>query len=378
VAGLPLPWSGGAVHGRAGFLSATRGDGLIAFTSSRTGDGEVFAMNPDGSDQINLSNDPRHEDSSPSWSSDGTRIAFVSDRTGDPDIWTMGADGSAATDVSGHAGTDESPAWAPDGSRIAFSSNRTGTFEVWIMDADGTGLSQFTAGPSDNVNPAWSPDGTRLLWTSDRSGDREIFGAPADGSGRPVDLSSDPGHADDGAAWSPDGAAIAFDSDRTGRRHVWLMNADGTGQTDLTSRIAGDAFDPVFAPDEGSRIAYALSGPAKTAQIALSNVTPTKGTYGNPVTVSGDPASASQPSWQPLPAAPPNGSPIRHIVVVFQENHSFDNVLGVLCVDDSRCDGATSGELHDGTVIPLRRASDLVPDVRHSPGPRRLRLPAAS
>jgi phospholipase C len=59
-------------------------------------------------------------------------------------------------------------------------------------------------------------------------------------------------------------------------------------------------------------------------------------------------------------------SPIQHVVVIYQENHSFDNVLGRFCVQSGRCDGAVQGTLHDGTVIPLSTASDLVPLVDHA------------
>jgi phospholipase C len=62
------------------------------------------------------------------------------------------------------------------------------------------------------------------------------------------------------------------------------------------------------------------------------------------------------------------GSPIHHVVVVDMENHSFDNVLGKLCVLDGRCDGTLTGKLADGTVISLPRAADLVPQVPHSHG----------
>jgi phospholipase C len=57
---------------------------------------------------------------------------------------------------------------------------------------------------------------------------------------------------------------------------------------------------------------------------------------------------------------------IQHVVIVYQENHSFDNVLGALCVADHRCDGATTGKMPGGVVIPLRQATDLVPGVGHS------------
>jgi phospholipase C len=60
-------------------------------------------------------------------------------------------------------------------------------------------------------------------------------------------------------------------------------------------------------------------------------------------------------------------SPIKHVVVLFQENHSFDDVLGKFCVERHRCDGAVRGELHDGTVIRLRHAPDIVWHIRHTP-----------
>ncbi len=58
--------------------------------------------------------------------------------------------------------------------------------------------------------------------------------------------------------------------------------------------------------------------------------------------------------------------PIQHIVVIDQENHSFDNVLGAWCVAHLRCAGATTGRTSTGTVIALSAAADLVPVIDHS------------
>src|SRR2546423_12018936 len=72
---------------------------------------------------------------------------------------------------------------------------------------------------------------------------------------------------------------------------------------------------------------------------------------------------------RPAAAARPAGwgaSPIHHVVIVYQENHSFDNVLGLLCVQDQRCSGAVSGRLHTGAVVPLTEASDLIPEMAHN------------
>jgi phospholipase C len=56
-------------------------------------------------------------------------------------------------------------------------------------------------------------------------------------------------------------------------------------------------------------------------------------------------------------------SPIRHVVIIDQENRSFDNVLGFYCtsahLNRAPCDGAILGTLKDGTVVPLTPAPDL-------------------
>jgi phospholipase C len=59
-------------------------------------------------------------------------------------------------------------------------------------------------------------------------------------------------------------------------------------------------------------------------------------------------------------------TPIQHVVVVYQENHSFDNVLGALCVQLGRCDGTTTGVRDDGKVVQLTTSPDVVPLENHN------------
>ncbi|MDP9329997.1 MAG: hypothetical protein M3P11_05065 [Actinomycetota bacterium] len=66
-------------------------------------------------------------------------------------------------------------------------------------------------------------------------------------------------------------------------------------------------------------------------------------------------------------------TPIQHVVVIDQENHSFDDTLGKLCAEitngtitgHDQCDGATEGTISSGRVIPLAQEPDIVPGLGH-------------
>jgi phospholipase C len=68
-------------------------------------------------------------------------------------------------------------------------------------------------------------------------------------------------------------------------------------------------------------------------------------------------------------AAPPvsASTPIQHIVVIYQENHSFNELLGWLCTQNpGRCLGTKTGKLSDGSSIALQQAPDVPPGVSHT------------
>jgi phospholipase C len=77
------------------------------------------------------------------------------------------------------------------------------------------------------------------------------------------------------------------------------------------------------------------------------------------------------PSMGAMGATPTIASPIQHVVIIYQENHSFDNVLGRFCLNSGRCDGTNQGKLPDGTTVPLHTATDLVPNISHTSAAQR-------
>jgi Tol biopolymer transport system component len=89
------------------------------------------------------------------------------------DIWLMDADGSDQINLTHDASDDGAPAWSPDGRFIAFDSARQGTHELHVIRADGTGARQLTFDGDYSTDPSWSPDGSWLAFTHmDTSGAR--------------------------------------------------------------------------------------------------------------------------------------------------------------------------------------------------------------
>jgi len=69
-----------------------------------------------------------------------------------------------------------------------------------------------------------------------------------------------------------------------------------------------------------------------------------------------------------LPAAAVSNAKIQHVVIIYQENHSFDNVLGPWCVQQKPLRRGHLGKTLSGATIALKQAADVVPNVGHSNG----------
>ena len=114
----------------------------IVFTSMRDGNYEIYVMDSNGGNQVNLTDDPA-VDWSPTWSPDGDRIAFVSSRGTYFHIYTMDSDGRNLIQLTKES-NDSDPAWSPDGAKIAFTRPIERKNQVWVMDVDGGNPVQLT------------------------------------------------------------------------------------------------------------------------------------------------------------------------------------------------------------------------------------------
>ncbi|MFC1512319.1 hypothetical protein ACFL5H_03890, partial [Candidatus Latescibacterota bacterium] len=156
--------------------------GVIAFTSTRDGNSELYTCSFDGSNLRRLTNHPRI-DSSPSWSPDGGMIAFTSDRISQPMVYIMNSDGSNIRRLTRRINAyEDSPCWSPRGDRIAFVVLFNRSFDIATCSPYGDDTVILTAGQGSNENPRWSPDGLRIIFTSTRDGGKNLYMMNADGT----------------------------------------------------------------------------------------------------------------------------------------------------------------------------------------------------
>ena len=237
----------------------------IAFASHRDGNWEIYAMDNDGDNQRNLTNNPS-DDQFPSWSPDGKQIVFVSERSDkewNRQIYVMDDDGGDQQNLSNNDFDEWEPSWSPDGKRIAFVSYREAewpNYDIYVMDTNGGNPRRLTNNRQIDKSPSWSPDGKRIAFVSTRAGNSEIYVMGANG-GKQRNLTND--RLDDSSpAWSPDGKRIAFVSDRDWildkdgwpTNEIYVMDADGGNEQRLTENGVYD-WEPSWSPD-GERIAF--------------------------------------------------------------------------------------------------------------------------
>jgi Tol biopolymer transport system component/DNA-binding winged helix-turn-helix (wHTH) protein len=109
-------------------------------------------------------------------SADGRQIALQSSRSGRGQIWKSDVDGSNPLQMTffdkGFPGT---PRWSPDDRWIAFDYHDPRHTEIYLVDSEGRNLRRITSGNYENVVPSWSRDGAFIYFASNRTGGWQVW-----------------------------------------------------------------------------------------------------------------------------------------------------------------------------------------------------------
>jgi TolB protein len=237
----PPPGEGKTGHGR-GELAGYE----LLVASFRTGDTEIFIVDPQTGDARNLTRSPKSQERYPSWSPDGKRVAFNSDRDGTFNLYVIGADGSNLRQLTHERRGVEAgmQSWTADGKWIYFGLFGQGEPRMCRIAPDGSHLQVVGKG----IDPAVSPDGKTVVFARPREDGHHLYAMDADGTN--LRQLTPRGNAFGGvhAAWSPDGNWIVY-ADQVGQAlEIFRMNADGKNIRQLT-KLGKAATTPAVSPD---------------------------------------------------------------------------------------------------------------------------------
>lgn len=150
----------------------------VTFICDAAGNPDVFLQNfhpklgPQGKPR-QIFAAPHATQASPVFSPDNSKIAFVSNKDGRPRIYVIDVpkenrviNAPDATLISRESRENTSPTWSPDGSMIAYSAKTDGVRQIWVYDFRLERERQLTQGPGNKENPTWAPNSLHIMFNS--------------------------------------------------------------------------------------------------------------------------------------------------------------------------------------------------------------------
>jgi Tol biopolymer transport system component/tRNA A-37 threonylcarbamoyl transferase component Bud32 len=173
-------------------------------------------------------------DSNAQFSPDGKHIAYQSARSGYGEIWMANNDGSGSRQLTHlESAISGYPRWSPDGRHIVFHSRPNGYANIYLLDVDTRAWRPLTTGTTNDSGPSWSHDGKWIYFGSSRQDGSQIWKVPA--SGGPATRVTKNGGAV--ALESIDGKLLFFS--KFYEPGLWMLPLDGGAEQQLVPSLYG-------------------------------------------------------------------------------------------------------------------------------------------
>ncbi len=234
--------------------------GRIIFSLFGGKNTDLFAMDQDGQNRVQLTVNAGQDNTDPVVSNDGRYVVFTSNRTGSSQIWRMDVDGQNQKQLTfgEQKQRAHSAALSPDGREVFFIKLGNGPAAVWKTSIEGGApvqVSRLTNASVENFL-AISPDGKWLAYrhlaaqreatTADEQ--RTKIGViPTDGNGEPklFDLQMRRPM----VQWTVDSKGFYFADGRFNASILWKQSLDG-GEPEKVSEFPDRIFNFAWSCDE--------------------------------------------------------------------------------------------------------------------------------
>ena len=234
-------------------------------------------MNPDGSEQVNLTQHPA-TDQGAVWSPAGDQILFVSDRQGTRvrDLYVMDADGSNVRRVfeKKTQGWRHRPTWSIDAKQFAYN------YTDWDRVKYGLYLGTFGKEDAESLpygsSPVWSPDGSEIACSVSRQFGARLTFMDVDTRDQKQPLPDKVLLWQYTPSWSAAGDRLVIAGNRhpipviaeldlenaralhkawKDKQTIFMVNRDGTGLQQLVDEAGEEAWAPEISPN-GEQVLY--------------------------------------------------------------------------------------------------------------------------
>jgi Tol biopolymer transport system component len=156
----------------------------VAFTSARTGQGDLYLLDVAAVEKppLRLTGDPTSSELFAAWSPDSRRIAFVGHTQKGDNVYLIdNIDFPSPRPLTQWEHTNTRPSFSPDGTMVAFYSNHTDVarFDLYVMPIGGTPTLVATDVRMNDDGPVWTPDSKHLVYVrEDENALDPVYAAP--------------------------------------------------------------------------------------------------------------------------------------------------------------------------------------------------------
>jgi eukaryotic-like serine/threonine-protein kinase len=233
-----------------------------------TTEGEIGAMQADGTNSRLLTSPDDHASMSPAACGDGRHIVYVSAQRGQPTLWRMDADGGNPTQLADAVNYNVAPpTCSPDGKWAYFSAEQAGVLSVWKVPIEG---GQAVRVASQAWMSSVSPDGKQLASYSTPT-DQEprvytILISTADGSRTRI---AETPFAGPQFVWSSDGKSLEYAQLDKGTANIWDQPLSGGPPRRISNFSSQQIFS--FARSHSGKGLAMARGQTRSDVVLISN-----------------------------------------------------------------------------------------------------------